>query len=745
MGEWHKTGCVLCGQNCGLEVLVEGNRIVKARPDKDNPRSEGYVCRKGLSIAYHQHHADRLTHPLKRVDGEFKAISWEQAIEEIARKLRDILDQYGPRSLAFMGLASVGCSSEAAFGLRLLRSLGSQYYYNALAAELTGRYWGYGRTVGRQYNFTIPDHERTDMLMVVGWNPWMSHQMPQARRFLNRISADPDRLLVVVDPRLSETARRADIHLPLRPGTDALLTRAMIAIILQEGWQNQAYIDRHVSQFDQIKPWFMDFDVREACRVCALDYNQVREVSRLFATRKSSLHEDLGVLMGRHSTLTTYLEIILLAVCGRLFVPGGNVVPGYLIPLGSHTDDRNPKNWRTVVTGFPALMGMYPPNVMPEEINNDHPERLRAVFTTQCNPLRSFADTTAYEEALSKLDLLVTVDIAMTETAAMADYVLPARSAYESWDTSYIQVTFPEIYSQLRRPVVEAEGEPLEISEIWTRLADQLGFIPAIPESLDEAAGRSRLDYGRALVAWMQSEPAAKAVMPFIVAKTLGKAMGSVNLAWMWTILQLAPSDFRENSARVGFKPGPAMGDEIFQAMIDHPEGLWIGKADMENNFAHVLTDDKRINLYIPEVEAWVGSITPEAEEAQLRLDPIYPFILMAGRHMDMNANTLMRNPEWNKGRRACTLAMNPGDAEQQGLTDGQTVRVSTEAGSVEIELEITDAARVGQVIMPHGFGLRFDGKVYGANVNRLTKNTHRDPIAGTPLHRYVLCRVEAV
>ena len=668
MGEWHKTGCVLCGQNCGLEVLVEGNRIVKVKPDQDNPRSEGYVCRKGLSIAYHQHHADRLTHPLKRVDGEFKVISWEQAIEEIARKLRDILDRYGPRSLAFMGLASVGCSSEAAFGLRLLRSLGSQYYYNALAAELTGLYWGYGRTVGRQYNFTIPDHERTDMLMVVGWNPWMSHQMPQARRFLNQISEDPDRLLVVIDPRLSETARRADIHLPLRPGTDALLTRAMIAIILQEGWQNQAYIDRHVSQFDQIKPWFMDFDVREACRVCELDYNQVREVSRLFATRKSSLHEDLGVLMGRHSTLTTYLEIILLAVCGRLFVPGGNVVPGYLIPLGSHTDDRNPKNWRTVVTGFPALMGMYPPNVMPEEINNDHPERLRAVFTTQCNPLRSFADTTAYEEAFSKLDLLVTVDIAMTETAAMADYVLPARSAYESWDTSYFQVTFPEIYSQLRRPVVEAEGEPLEISEIWTRLADQLGFIPAIPESLDEAAGRSRLDYGRALVGWMQSEPAAKAAMPFIVAKTLGKAMGSVNLAWMWTILQLAPRDLLENAARVGFKPGPTMGDEVFQAMIDHPEGLWIGKADMENNFAHVLTDDKRINLYIPEVEAWVDSITPEAEEAQLRLDAIYPFILMAGRHMDMNANTLMRNPEWNKGRRACTLAMNPGDAEQQGL-----------------------------------------------------------------------------
>lgn len=745
MNEWKKTSCVLCAQNCGLEALVENNLITKVRPDKDNPRSQGYACRKGLNIAYYQHHAQRLTQPLKKVGQDFVPISWDQALTEIAEKLRSIIDEHGPRSLAFMGLGGLGSHTEAVFGLRLLRSLGSQYYYNAIAGELTGMYWGYGRVVGKQYNATIHDHEQTDMLMAIGWNGWMSHQTPQARRQLDQIAKDPNKLLVVIDPRRSETAERADIHLALRPGTDALLTRAMIAIILQEGWQNQEYIEGYVSQFDQVRPWFMDFDVRAACRVCELAYEQVREVARLFATRKSSLHADLGVLMGRHSTLTTYLEIILLAVCGRLCVPGGNVIPGCLMTMGSHSDERNPKSWRTVATDFPPIMGMYPPNVMPEEINNNHPDRLRAVLITSSNPLRSFADTTAYEEAFSKLDLLVTVEVAMTETALMSDYVLPDLSAYERWDTTYFSWSYPEIYCQMRRPIVEQTGQPLEGSVILTRLADKLGLIPTIPESLYEAAGKSRWEYGQALFAYAKSEPLAAAVLPFIVAKTLGQKMGSANLAWMWTLLQTVPKEFRENAARVGFKPGPALGEDIFKALLDHPEGLWIGQVDPDNNFANLRTENKRINLYIPEVAEWVNSVTPESEAEQLRSIEDYPFILMAGRHMDMNANTLMRNPEWNKGRRACTLAMHPDDAQRLGLKDQQLVRVTTEAGTVDVELEETLATRLGSVIIPHGFGLTYNGEVYGVNVNRLTKSTNRDAIAGTPLHRYVLCRVERI
>jgi anaerobic selenocysteine-containing dehydrogenase len=215
-------------------------------------------------------------------------------------------------------------------------------------------------------------------------------------------------------------------------------------------------------------------------------------------------------------------------------------------------------------------------------------------------------------------------------------------------------------------------------------------------------------------------------------------------LAALWGLLQTTPKAFQESAARVGFTPGPLLGEQIFQAVLDHPEGLWIGKSDTENNLKALATEDKRIHIHIPELAAWIQSIEPQSESAALTRDQDYPLILMAGRHMDTNANTLMRDPAWNKDRRACTLAMHPEDAARMGFQDGQRVRVSTEAGSGEIELEVTATSHPGTVIIPHGFGLDYPGGSYGINVNRLTKNTHRDPLAGTPLHRYVRCRVEA-
>jgi anaerobic selenocysteine-containing dehydrogenase len=744
MGTTHKTSCVLCAQNCGLEVEVENNRIVKVKGDKENLRSQGYVCRKGMNVAYHQHHADRLKYPLKRVGDRFELISWDQAIDEIAVKLKGIVDQYGPRSFAYMGGGGQGCHFEAAFGVRLLRGLGSYYHYSALAQEFSGMFWVHGRMFGRQYLHGAPDVAETDLFLILGWNGMQSHQIPQAPRHLQRISKDPDKLLIVVDPRLSETAKIADRHLAIRPGTDALLLRAMIAIILQEGWENKTYIENHTSGFETIKSLYMDFDARSAVRTSDLDFDQVREISRLFATRKSTLRYDLGLFMNRHSAVSSYLAATLQAICGRICMPGGIIFPGHLMPTGAHSDERNPKSWRTVTTDKFPVSATFPPNVMPEEILSDHPERLRAVLVSASNPLRSYADTTAYEQAFKRLDLLVTSELAMTETAVLSHYVLPARSGYESWDGIFFALTYPEIFFQMRRPIIEPEGEPLEAGEIHLRLADRLGLIPPIPESLYKAAEEGRAVFGAALMAYVQKEPAASKVLPFILGKTLGKVLGSVHLATLWGILQTTPKAFQENAARVGFTPGMGLGEEIFQKIIDHPEGLWVGRVDPDNNFAHLQTEDRRIDLYIPELIDTVKGIVAEQEEAALRPDPSFPLILMAGRHTSMNANTLMRNPAWNAGKRDCTLAMHPADAEALKLMDGQQVRVTTQAGSLEVELEVTETARKGHVAIPHGFGMVYQGQVYGANVNRLTKNTNRD-FLGTPMHRYVPCRVEAL
>lgn len=738
---WKKTACVLCANGCGLEVGVKNNRIVKVRGDKESPISEGYVCRKGLNIAYHQHNADRLLYPLKKVDDKFERISWDQAISEISEKLKAIIDQHGPRTVSSLVGGGEFSFLSAPFPVRLVRRLGSRYNYSAANQEFSGRYWAHGLTLGSQNIQLQSDFENCDMLMLVGKNSMMSHHFPQARRRLTKMSKDPDRLLVVVDPRVSETARIADIHLEIRPGTDALLIKSMISIILNEGLYNREYIDKHADGFNEILPWFADFDVKAALKVCDLDDNQVVRVCRELATRRSIIQDDLGILMNRHSALVSYMIVVLLTLCGRISVPGGNYMSGG----GGKQDPRDPRAWRTLLTDIPAINGMFPPNVLPEEIMHDHPERLRAALCYATNPLRSYADTTAYEKSFQKLDLLVVADIVMSETAALADYVLPCKTAFESWDGNPGH-GFEKVYARMQAPVIIADGEQKENGEIYTLLADAMGVIPEIPDSLYDAANSGNLHaYGKQLWEYLMASPESGKALNFIIAKTLGSAMGSTHLASIAPGFMTLPKTRQEEAERAGFPIGPDQGLSLYKAIKSHPEGILIGIRDPEKNMdANLSTKNKKIHLYNPEVNDWIKTINPADEKQQLKPDESFPLILMAGWHMDTNANTGMRDPAWNKGKRVCALAINPSDAEALNIVDKDTVKVVTEAGDAIIEAAVTKDARKGQVIIPHGFGLVYDGVNYGVNVNRLTKNTNRD-FVGTPMHRYVPCRVEAI
>ncbi|MCF8044050.1 MAG: molybdopterin-dependent oxidoreductase, partial [Desulfarculaceae bacterium] len=691
MGSWHKSGCVLCAQNCGLEMLVEDGRLTRVRPDKDNPRSKGYACRKGLKVIYHQYPADRLTQPLKRVGREFQPISWEQAISEIAGRLKDLLGHYGPRCLAYMGGGAPGGNFEASFGVRLLRGLGSQYYYSSTGQEFSGHWWVHGRMLGRQYNVTVPDEHRSEMLLAWGWNGMMSHQMPRARAVLKEFSKDPERILMAVDPRKSETAAIANIHLALRPGSDALLLKAMIALMLQNGWEDADYLARRVQGWDQIKPWFTGFDARAALEVCGVDYDKVLELCRLLGSKRWSVHPDLGLYMGRRSTLNSYLLMLLCAVGGVLCRSGGNLVPGTIMPLGYHADERDPKVWRTVASNLPpAAAGSFPPAAMPEEITSGHPERLRAVLVSACNPLRSYPDTAAYERAFSELDLLVVNDIVMSETARLAHYVLPCRTFYESWDGTFFPNTYPEVYFQMRRPLVEPPAQCKEASQIHCLLAKELGLVPQVPEELREAAKGNRLAFGMQLMQWAADKPGAKMLLPFVLAETLGQHRDSAALAGLWGMLMTAPKAFAANAVRAGFAPGPDLGDRVFQAVLDNPQGLWIGKADPAQAWSHVRTDSGKLEVYIPELADETEALAPQVEARDLEPDPAYPLVLNAGRHMDYNANTMMRNPAWNQGKRACTVALSPEDAQTLGLSDGQMVSVTTLAGTGSGELQVS-------------------------------------------------------
>lgn len=745
MSEWQKTTCVLCAVNCGLEMQTEGSRITKVRPDKDCPRSEGYACRKGLNIAHYQSHAERLTHPLKKVGDGFEKISWEQATEEIAAKLKGLIAEHGPRCFAYMGGGGQGSHFEAAFGTRLMRALGSRYHYSALAQELTGFFYVQGEAYGRQYLAAHPDAERADVLVFWGSNAWRSHGMNRARPIITKISKDPDKLLVVIDPCLTDTAKRADIHLRPRPGTDALLLKSIISIILDDRIYDEDYVTDNTTGFSEILGLFSNFDVAAALKVCELEEKEVRHLVHVLAGNRCAFRSDLGLLMGRSSTMNSYLEMIMINLLGGVGKEGGNVFLGHLIPLGSHTPIDDPNNWRTVETDFPAITGTYPPNVMPEEIMSDKPERLRAVLCSGSNPLRSYADTGAYEEAFKRLDLLVTIEVAKTETTALSHYVLPAKSAFEKWDASFFSWKYPQYYFHMRRPLCDAVGEPKEEAEMLTDLADKLGLIPDYPAELEELAATDRLRYGMALMNYIGENPAAAGAMPFIVARTLGKAVGSHALSTLWAILARYCQTAGPKLERAGYTPSPTLGDELFEKIMNTPGDILLGVQNVEDNLAdNIKTDDGKVHLHIPALDEWVAEINP-ADELQALENADYPMLLIAGERTDFNANSIMRNPEWTGGTRACAMRMHPDDAKELGLETGQTARIETEAASLEVPVDVCDRPAKGTVIIPHGFGLVYQGQSDGVNVNALAPARHRDRLAATPLHRFVPCKVTAV
>ena len=744
MSDWKRTSCVLCYHNCGLEVQTEGNKIVKVRADKNHPRTRGYMCRKGTRIAFYQSHTERLIHPLKREGNEFKRISWDQAIHEIAAKLKETLSLHGPAALAYMGGGGQGSHVEAGFGRTLLTALGSQYHYSAIAQELSGLFWVNGRAYGRQNLHTGADLDRAKNFLVMGWNGYVSNAgVNRARERIDEFSKDPAKRLMVVDPLQSETARRANVHLQPRIGTIALFLKSLIAIVLQEGWENKEYLAGHCSGFEKVEGWFRDFDVASALRVCGVDHGDVWELARTYASEPTAMRTDLGLLMDRQSTMNSYLEMILMAVCGRIGTPGGNVFPGHLMPLGPHTDERDPRTWRTVETQFPPSMGYFPPNVLPEEILSKKEGRTRALIVSSSNPLRSYADSLLYEKAFRELDLLVTIEIAMTETARLSHYVLPAKSGYEKWDAAFFSITYPEVYFQIRHPCCETEGERIEEGEIFTRLADALGILPQIPDALLQRSREDRGLFAMELLQFMGSDKKAARFLPFVVAKTLGRELGSAHLSALWGLLMMYPQHAGEDIARAGYELSPLLGEELFKNLLEHPEGMVIAKMPEQDNLNALKTADKKIHLYIEEMESWMREIAPDKEEQALKKAE-YPFVLVAGRHFPYTANTIMRDPEWNSRKPRCNLLMNEADVRALGIKDGAGVWLATEASRLKVPIEVSSIPPRGTVVLPHGFGLVHGGEAYGVNVNQLTKNTHRDRIAATPLHRYVPCRIEA-
>ena len=252
----------------------------------------------------------------------------------------------------------------------------------------------------------------------------------------------------------------------------------MLAIIVREGLHDKAFLTAHCTGFDSIEKELLAIDIEDYAQRADVPLELVEKVARGFATAKNAcVRVDLGTQHSLHTTLNAYLEKLLYLVTGNFAKKGGNNLHTSMIPLISHTDERK-KGIRTAKHKMFPIGGLYPPNILPDEINHSGEDRIRAVWVDSANPVLTYADSKAYTTAFEQLDLLVVVDVAMTETARLAHYILPAASQYEKVEASGFNVEFPENFFHLRPPLFAPFKDALPEPEIYTQLLEKMGVLP---------------------------------------------------------------------------------------------------------------------------------------------------------------------------------------------------------------------------------------------------------------------------
>ncbi|MFN8544149.1 MAG: molybdopterin-dependent oxidoreductase [Candidatus Binatia bacterium] len=755
VGDWRRTACILCECNCGLEVQVGGpggRHFEKIRGDRAHPASQGYACEKAHRLDYYQNGPDRVTAPLRRrPDGTFEEIDWDTAIREVAAKLAHVRDTHGADTIFYFGGGGQGNHLPGGYAAATMRSLGAVYRSNALAQEKTGEFWVNGRMMGTPVR---GDFEHAEVALFVGKNPYQSHGMPRARVTLKEIAHDPARTLIVIDPRRSETAELADVHLQVKPGRDAWLLAAMLGVLVQEDLVAHAWLADHASGATEVAAAFRDIPVAAYCAIAGVDEALVRRTTRRIAAARSvAVAEDLGIQMNRHSTLDSYLEKLLWMLTGNFAKAGGQYAPTMLVNLASAAPDGSaagkPRRTSPVV-GARIISGLVPCNVIPDEILTDHPKRYRAMLVESGNPAHALADSQRMREALGALELLVVIDIAMTETARLAHYVLPAPSQFEKYEATFFNFEVPKNHFHLRRPLFEAPPNTLPEAEIHARFVEALGAVTeADLAPLRTAAAAGRAAYAEALFTAIANAPHLEPLLPVVLYRTLGPTLphGAAAAAPLWGLAQRFAMRHPDSLRRAGFTgDGGSPGDQLFDAMLASESGVVFAVDEYDESWRRVRTPDGKLQLVIPEL---LDELARLASEQPFTGDAVYPFVLSAGERRSSTANTIFRDPRWRKKDADGALRVSPTDAQRLGLRDGGRARVTTKRGSVEVAVEVSAMMQPGHVSLPNGLGCTYPDEAGrprrpGVPPNELTASEDRDAIAGTPWHKSVPARVES-
>ncbi len=698
----HYRVCNLCEAMCGLEIIHEGKEVKKIKGDKKDPLSKGSICPKGVLI--HKIHDDpnRLKKPLRKTEtGEWEEIDWDTALDIVGNKINAIRLEHGDDAVGiYLGNPTVHNFGIMTMIGELKRMLRTKNSFSASSMDqLPHHFMGY-YMYGHPLNIPIPDIDNTNYMIIFGANPIASNgslmSAPGIGKRLGNIKKRGGKI-IQFDPRKNETSTVVDEHYFIKPNTDIYFLLGMLHLIQKNSWINLQHLKNEITGLEKLKDIAIDFTPEKVAKITGVAANDIIRITKEFASEdKAVLYGRMGMSTQEHGGLCHWLSGVINILTGHLDRTGGAMFTKPAVDIKrAKTFKKAHGRWHSRVRGLAEFEGELPVSVMAEEILTPGKGQIKALITHAGNPALSTPNANRLDEALPKLDFMVSIDIFLNETTKHADIILPPPSHLE---VDHYDLIFNLI----------SVSNNVKFSEAL--------FTPKEGQLYD----------------WQIAKELTKRFAKF------SKSKPSKMMQW------LTPKQI----LNLGLLTGPygklSSVSKLFSGIslkkvIDSKHGISLGA--LQQRIPEVLlTKDGKINIADEVFLKGLDKVASELEQHPYMKLSKQDFLLIGRRNLRTN-NSWMHNIEnLAKGKNKCTVMMHPADAEKHNLEDAVDVIVTSETGKITIPLEITDTLMPGVVSIPHGFGHIKKGiqldiaskpENAGVSVNDITDHNRIDPVTG--------------
>ncbi len=665
------TYCRICEPQCGLIATVEDGRLVKLRADKDDPHSKGFFCTKGVAMAEVVNDPDRLLTPMKRVGGpgEFEPCTWDEALNDIAAQFNRLRQQHGKKSIAVHEGNPPYFSYSAAFwGKNFASALGTPWFYGINSEDGASRVAAFKMLYGHCAHMPIPDIPRTDVLLMLGANPWVSKMSfvhdPRIREHMTGVVERGGRVFVV-DPRETQTAKVFE-HVPIRAGQDAWFLLSLLHVILGEGRYDEEFVARWTTGFEVWRQIVKRFPPEVTEERTGIAPEVVREIARTIGNaRRAVVYGRTGTCTQEFGTLTNVLQDFVNIVTGNFQREGGWVWAWSPVETAYLAEKLNFASFgkvRTRIRNLPDSYGFLPSSALPEEILTPGEGQIRGIMMLGSNPVVTGPQGQQLRKALESLEIFAAIDLYMNETNKYAHYLLPATTMYEREDAP---IQFANRYMRpsfrVTEKVIEPMGQAREEWEVLDDVCKRMGLGGAHMFGIERWFAKRGLEM----------KPRHMADLLIRTGKG-GDLFGLRRSGWSW-------KKYVEKAPR---------------GVVFHEE------QPIRSVKSVIRTKDRKIAMADPRFVA---------ELERLEATPVeiaeYPLRMIGLREMNSHNSWMHNSPRLMPDKRRHHLHINPEDAAVLGLAEDDLANLASEGGEIEVQVTLNPEMIRGTVALPHGWG----------------------------------------